>query len=324
MTTHVTGVRMSKNSLPIVESSVIASKAESTNTQRPASTAVDDRNYNYSYDGVISHDASVTYNPDLKIKDTIDFKEENVSDKKPIICVTPAHGPKTQKSAEWYWSSMVTDRICSTLRAMRYKDGTPFNVQRCNVNGAHTSNGYSMQQTRDIITKYGQDKVISIVPHWNGAAGTYIIPFTGGGNNQKPQREDSLKLCEYFRNAVDRMVVKNCNNYAGMPSGMMSKGVLETRKLPEKNSDGAAQLSCACMLSENFFADYGDKSKFRGSYETVVKELDPNFPEANRTWSKQGSDGKYLCGEGWLLSDEGINAIAEAHIEAIKRYVDGL
>ena len=131
-----------------------------------------------------------------------------------------------------------------------------------------------------------------------------------------------MKLCEYFRNAADRLIVKKSSDFDKMPDGMTSK-VLETRALPERNSDGAAQVSCACMLTENFFADYGDKSKFRGGYQTVINEMTPGFPEDQKTWSKT-VNGKYVCGEGWLLDEEGMNAIVEAHVEAIKRYVDSL
>ena len=92
-------------------------------------------------------------------------------------------------------------------------------------------------------------------------------------------------------------------------------------KLPEKNTDGAAQQTCACMLTENFFADYGDSDaikRFKGSKESVEV-----CDGTSTSWCAK-ENGKYLCGEGWLLDEEGINAIASAHVEAIKRYIDSV
>ncbi len=74
------------------------------------------------------------------------------------------------------------------------------------------------------------------------------------------------------------------------------------------------------MLSENFFADYGEHGAKDWTHElsNIAK-----YAGTGQGWdSKDGN--RYLYGEGWLLSDEGMTAISDMHVEAIRRYINSL
>ena len=79
-------------------------------------------------------------------------------------------------------------------------------------------------------------------------------------------------------------------------------------------------MKCACVLSENFFADYGEKGA--KDWTSVLSNIS-KYAGTGTGWdSKDGN--RYLYGEGWLLSDEGMTAISDMHVEAIRRYINSL
>ena len=168
-----------------------------------------------------------------------------------------------------------------------------------------------MRETKALIEKYGSKQVISVVPHWNGGAGNYHITFIDKESNGP--RADSLKLAECFQ--AEFNVLKNKKDtYTNMPTGMMN-GDCRLLNFWEdtydskngkwiKHTDGAPQQKCACVLTENWFADYPS-----------------GCPWDDETEYNNGTP--YPSGRGWLMN-EGIEEIAQAHAKAIKRYIDTL
>lgn len=324
MTTHVVGVRINKNALPMVEGAIPPQKnagVEGENGGGEGGT--------YSTASAAGASASEgtnnTGNPQAKIPDTVDITESNITEQKPVICITPAHGPNTQKKLEHAWSSKLIDEyIIPKLKRLKFFDGTSYamNIQRCNKGGNHTGKGYSMQETKSFINKYGSKKVISMVPHWNGAGGTYYCVFDGKrySDGSVKYRKDSAVFAEMLREEVRKMAVKGNNGEYSMPPGAMKVGVMSVKEGQDKghilsadNTDGAPQLDCACILSENWFADYEGGSVMGKGHKW-----------SRDGWDAKDGNGKFITMRGWIESPEGLNALADAHVEAIRRYIDSL
>lgn len=220
----------------------------------------------------------------------IEFNEFNVSEKKPIICITPAHGPKTKKKEEWAWSNKVVSKIKEILTnnvdEYQFYDGTPmyYNLQECNKNGYGSDyTGYSLKQVEKLIKKYGSKQVLSVVPHWNGGGGNYHWTMVDKASNGV--RPDSMKLAECMRNEFSKIQ----ESYKDTSLYPMFKGGCRIENEDETTTDMGPRVNCACVLTENWFADF------------------------------KGVDSK-----SWLNSDEGIEKIAKAHVDAIKKYIEQL
>ena len=310
ITTTMEGVRINRFAIPLSNSAVITVK--NTGTQEDGNSSgstVEGATQGNTNGGWMSNNGSntnnVTPNPNQPINDTTDFDEKNITKEKPLICITPAHGPNSQKKQEWGWSSKLVDRIVEILKTYTFKDGSSYstNIQRCNKGGKHTGKGYSTIETQNLINKYGSDKVISVVPHWNGAGGNYHGVFVN--KLSAGVREDSQILAECMVSEME--IVKSKKDTLTMPVGMMD-GKVRLLNLGENNTDGAPNLKCACILTENWFADYPKNCAW--SNDSVYQDKDEN--------------GKYKTGRGWLESDEGIEELAQAHARGIKRYIDTL
>lgn len=302
MTTNFEGVRINRYAIPLTDSAVIIAKdtgGRGDSVDNSDEFPVGGDNNPTTGDGGLvpkGKDTNITADPNVQITDTIDFEPSNVSKQKPIICLTPPHGPKTQKRQEWEWGTKLVDTIVEELKKEKYKDGTPFNIQRCNKGGKHSGkNGYSTIETQNIIKKYGSENVISIVPHWNGAAGNYHGTFVN--KVSKGVREDSMRLAECM--VPEFLKVKEKRNDLDIPKGMMD-GACDIKNLGENNTDGAPQLNCACVLTENWFADY----------------------PAGCNWSSEPPIEN--SGRKWLLSEQGIKEVSMAHVNGIKRYIETL
>ena len=307
MTTNFEGVRINRYAIPTSDGAVAIHKVE----EKPENTTPNGTTGGGSTGGStggVGGD-NVNGNPNIKIADVIDFNESNISEMKPLICVTPAHGPNTNKKLEWAWSSKVVDKMVEILKGYKYKDGTAYNVQRCNKGGNHTGKGYSMVETKNLVNKYGSKKVVSLVPHWNGCGGSRWSALKGGKDDYT--REDSIKLMECIA-SVAKEIKGNAKNLS-IPTGGMNGGcyveLFPSRKkddgtISNKSCDGATQQKCACALTENWFADYPKGSNWNGSgYNSLV-------------------DGKYKTMRGWMESDEGVKTIAELNAKGIKKYID--
>ena len=98
----------------------------------------------------------------------------------------------------------------------------------------------------------------------------------------------------------------NENSYDTIPVGMM-KGGCRITNLGEANTDGAPNQQCACLLTENWFADFPKGCKWFN----------------DNVYSDKNKDDRYITGRGWLM-DDGVEVIARAHANGIKRYIDTL
>lgn len=318
MNTTFEGVRVNRYAIPISDGAVIVNKKTGDETKdeetKPTPT---ESAPTTGPDGQVPKPVDVGGNPNVKITDTVDFDGSKITDKTPLVCVTPAHGPNTQKKQEWAWSTKVVDRMVQILKTYKYPNGEPYQVQRCNKGGAHTGNGYSMVETKNLVNKYGSSKVVSVVPHWNGCAGQRFAAIKGG--KEDTIREDSVKLLECINE--EAKLIKAKKDTLKIPIGMMDgKCTVEhfpSRKkkdkdtgveyISHKSSDGATMLNCACALSENWFADYPKGCAW--SNDSKYQEME---------------NGHYKTGRGWLMSDEGVETIAQLNAKGIKRYIDGL
>ena len=127
-------------------------------------------------------------------------------------------------------------------------------------------------------------------------------------------REDSARLAAYTRAEAQKIIAKK-DSFTTMPVGMMDQGVNATHLLytdsytnATKGTDPGVDPNCACILTENFFADYttgGPSYNDDANYKTM-------------------SNGRYQNGRAWLESDEGLNAIADIHVGAIVNYINSL
>lgn len=344
MTTHVVGQRLNKYSIPLTDSAMATAK--SVDGEAGDGTG-EENNVEPTYgDANPSANEEVTIPPvsDSSKKPVSQIKDSNITEEKPIIALTPAHGPQTGKGSEWFWSRKLIDvYIIPKLKTLKFYDGTSYadNIYRCNaddldtysetdekvkkgnVKAKNTGGGYSMRETRDtLIGTYGSKRVISIVPHWNAGRGSYFWVFSG--HEGQPHRKDSQEFAKIMREEARKLVERAKNNeFRVMPRGFMNNGVGDKALLPADKTDGAVDLNCACLLTENFFADYG------GTYtEGKVDKIYANGPkkqnEGQQGYLDKDESGRFKCGEGWLLSDEGMTAISDMHVEAIRRYINNL
>lgn len=299
MTTNFEGVRVNRYALPLSDGNLAIHKDTGGVSDGGTLNSGESSAYGGSSTG---GETNVAGNMAVKIdgKDTIDFDINKITSRTPLICVTPAHGPRTQKKDEWEWSSNVVDRMVQILKSYKYSDGSPYQVQRCNKNGLHTGDGYSMKETMTLIKKLGSDKVVSLVPHWNGCGGKRHGVYVN--KKSRVVRSDSRKFAEctvaVIKEFLDNKPSDLFNGFEEV-KGMMDGGV-QLHNLGEDNSDGAPNLNCACILTENWFADYPSAEKFKN----------------RNNWPK--------LGWGWLTSPKGVETVAMLNAKGIKRYVDTL
>jgi hypothetical protein len=340
MTTTFEGIRQNRYAIPMSDGSVVIQKQtgdEKSDTESESTPIGGDNNPTTGEGGTVEKAANdTTANPQKTINDTIDFDDAGITPQTPLICITPSHGPKTQKAPEWKWSSKMADRIVEILKTYTYKNGTPYIVQRCNKDGNHTTNaGYRMTETKNLIEKYGSDCVVSLVAHWNGGAGNYYLALKNGRDNYT--RPDSIKLSECLVEEA-KIVQSKRAEYTTLPDGAMD-GKIKLELFPavpqwkkdangkilkdENNrsipllgpdgkqvhdyhsTDGAVQCNCACALTENWFADYPKNSKWNSAgYDSLV-------------------NNKYKTMRGWMEND-GLEILAQMNAKGIKRYIDTL
>lgn len=315
ITTHVIGQKLNKYAIPLTEGDI-------TTDNSPIEGGSSEGDYSGASGGgnnaTANHAGSDYNNPggaNQSVKYEQDFEKSNVTNKKPLIAIWPAHSKSSNKGSEWYWSSKLIDEyIIPKLRRLKYSDGTSYNVHRVNKGKSYIS-----AEIKDIINTYGSDRVISIVPHWNGARGARFEVYSGKQyqDGSVKERNDSINLSNILREEVQK-VVNRSGEFRVLPTGMMKQGVGGAHILGTNNTDPAVQLDCCCVLTENFYADYGDT----GANECkCIAGVYSNIENRKNEYAKKDQAGRYLYGEGWLLSDEGFTAISNYHVEAIRRYI---
>lgn len=331
ITTTFTGVRQNKYAIPMSDSSVIGFIPKEGST---ASLLYKDINGGQIDLSNIGPTTEKNIDGDMNVVLTninIDFDENNITDEKPLICLLPAHSTqdgKIGKSKENAWSrKLINDYIYPKLVRFNFKDGTSFskNVHKCKTSES-SSGGYSAREVNSLVNKYGSKKVISIVPHWNACGGQYFMVFDGkqigtkiNGNSWKDPRDqkmrgDSAKLAAYVRVEAEKVIQRyNNGEFNLIPEGMMNNGVSKTHLLYTESyqndmTDPGVNPNCACILTENFFADYktgGPSWKDDENYKTM-------------------NNGRYQNGRAWLESEEGLNVIAEIHVNGIINYINSI
>ena len=108
-----------------------------------------------------------------------------------------------------------------------------------------------------------------------------------------------------MREEVQKMVNRK-GEFRVLPTGMMDQGIGSAHILGVDNTDPAVKADCACILTENFYADYGDSGANKCGCIAGVYE---NVENRKSEWGKKDAAGRYLYGEGWLFSDEALTAI---------------
>lgn len=323
MVTHVTGVRINKYMLPWIEGELALADdyvPRSDTNEGAALGAVKFHDISSQGDHVGITDTAP--NPEFVLPTTDDvwtFKEANVSETKPIISVWPAHGPNTDKSCEWAWSTqLVDDYIIPLLKVFDFADGTSFedNIQRCNLNGAHTGKGYSSVQTRNLVSKYGSKQVISLVPHYNaldesktqsnlkGKEGQYFVVFPGwykyygnktkdaDGNpkQQEQRRSDSTKFAFYAAREAWKMIDRK-DEFDTMPEnaiGALSNKDRNSNSFPVEN--GSVQVKTHWSSGKN--SEYGDPAYVPNCACILTENWFRNYRPGNPTPDMPPSDKK--------------------------------
>ena len=308
--TNFEGVRVNRYSIPLADGAVI--------TVKDTGTAGSNSSSNYELNEytcmVAEHTSMVNMAKDTQytnaaVSTVQDFDEKKVTRETPLICITPGHGPNTEKKAEWAAMSNLIDKyLIPMLSNMTYANGMPYNIQRCNKNGANAlGNGYSMKETAYYVRKCGSDSVISLSIHWNGGKGSRHEIYLN--KDSIGWRADSKKMAQYLLDSINETAKRGRNGeYSLMPEGMMRQ-TNSIKALGEENTDGGPNQSCACALLENWFADYStDKDvAWDGSRYTDKDEM-----------------GRFKTGRAWIESEEGGKVISEAIVKGLKRYIDSL
>jgi hypothetical protein len=234
-------------------------------------------------------------NINSKLSFTAQFDETNVTDKKPIIYIHPAHYRKhsdkgdreviSSASGEFAWSSKVVDKICEILKTYQFSDKTSYS-KNLHKGRRNNEKGYSGREVYELVGKYGSKKVISIVPHWNSQGGNRwegIINATG-----QTTRMDTVKLLECIA-AQAEIVKSRASTYTNMPKGMMDGGIAINASYGKVSTDPGTMPNCAAALTENWYCDYDN-------------------------WK----------GRDWLETDDAIEIIAEMHAKGIRDYIESL
>ena len=331
MNTTFEGIRVNRYAIPISDGAVIISKktGDETKDEETKPTPTESAPTTGTDGQVPKPTGDEKGNPNAQLVGTEDFDGSKISKTTPLICITPAHGPQAEKSFEWGWSTKVVDRMAEILRGYKYPNGEPYQVQRCNKNGANTGkSGYSLKETYALVKKYGSECVVSLVPHWNGCGGRRYAAIKGGKEDYT--RPDSIKLLECIVEEA-KLVKEKRSSFKTLPvdskgndamSGTVTVEHFPSRKkkdketgveyISHKSSDGATMPKCACALTENWFADFPNSEKFK---KTSREELQNG---------KDDTTGRYKFMSGWLYSAEGVETIAQLNAKGIKRYIDGL
>ena len=326
MTTTVEGIRQSRYAIPFADGAIISEPIDgsevddstSSNGNSYINPIINDgdiprlstsyfRHVNNTDQALVVDTRGTSGGPNKNenhgltlIKDTIgnssaelgfvpQFTESNITDKKPIIYIHHAHRyGHEDKDRESRWSYKVVTKIVEILKTYNFSDGTNYslNIHRGRAEGTKWFNNYTGTEAYKLVSKYGSKKVIAIVPHWNGRAGNYWAGIMNGP--KQTTRLDSVELMQCI--CDEAIVVKDNRAILNIPDGMMDgRCSVRSYLCGNESNDSGTMPNCACALTENWFADYGN-------WQGVV----------------------------WLESDEGINTIAEMHAKGIKRYIDSL
>ena len=313
ITTNFEGVKINKYAIPFAKPLLLNIDSEIVIEDDGLILGSNDEIYEDLKDKFVPSKGTENFN-DIPNADISDFNTATVDEEHPLICLTPAHGPRTKKWLENIWSTELVNEIARKLKNSVSNPWLKHNVHICNKNGANTTkSGYNLTETRKLITYFGDNKVISVVPHWNAGESNYFAAIWYGKTNTyvKTPNPYSLKLAECFVEAS-----KNVNKpKTFMPEGAMDgyKKVKELTELNEKAKDGAVDLRCPCALIETWFADYGC-SKNHFNWDNVLSACKNDRPGFIRNYKD-----KIMA--AWLMSQEGLDYISDLYANAINMFL---
>ena len=316
MTTSFEGIRINRYAIPISDGTVIIEKQTGNETpEEEPKVAGGDTKQTTGPQGQVSKADDVAGNMTLGLKFKIQFDESNITKEKPIIYIFPPHSERAGvKKDEWEWGGRLVDKIIDILKGYQFYDGTSYskNLQRgLRKDSPYYKNGYTGGEAYALVDKYGSEKVITLVPHWNAGAGNYYCALKGG--TQEATREDSIAFMNCIVKEAEEIKAKR-NTYTTLPPGMLDGSCKVRHYFGEKSNDPGTMPKCACAMTENWFADYCSKGK------TESKKFN-NIRYTDAVWEKD--NGRWVWGKGWL-NNEGFEDIAQCHARGIKRYIDTL
>lgn len=355
MVTHVTGVRINRNALPLTEGDLVP-VVELTSTGSLGSIKV--YSINGTYTSTTDAPADIEAISGYELPATNAYGKatnwnkdlgENVTEQKPVIAVWPAHSP-SKKPVEHAWSKQLVDEyIVPLLKVFNFGDGTSFekNIQRCLPGD---SPAYTGDEVACLCKKFGSKKVISLVPHWNTTKGKYFIAQVGrwtlGGpsknsNSVETRRADSTKFGFYAAREAWKVIDrKNAGEFPSIPEnaiGALSNSYRTTETFPVENGsvrvwsskytnekdpsqdDPAYRTPCAGIITENWFADYKPVS---GEGSVYLEKLSDWTNDTHKF--DTDANGRYKTMQAWLWSEEGLRAIGYLNAMAIVNYISSL
>lgn len=314
--TSFEGFRVNKNSIPIAEGRIEVLP----DPNGGQGSSGDYNGFNNRY-GMGGNGSMVGYkDEDITREVPGTSSPSDVTSTDPIICLSHAHYVGSCKASELAWSTKLVGMIEKGL-----KDAGFTHVVICNQDG-----GYGSSDTRKQIEIHGSNKVISVVPHWNACKENYYLAMVGhkGYDGVTRVREDSKRLAACFVEEA-KNVVEKASTFKDLPKTVVN-GVekymigssVKTGSThfseDKKNGDGsdwAARVPCACILTENWFYDFGVPDGV--DYEN---EIHSTGPKESGKYSQKDDEGRFIYGRGWLESEGGMKTIANLHINAIKKY----
>lgn len=330
ISTKVEGMRINKYAIPLADATMMFSN-EILGENVPAGTVGGDtgggataasapmvNSYGGTAPTTVSSDGAKLIspqpgNPSAKAPD-VGIPDTAITASNPLFVFTPAHSTGDKKKEENAWSIALIDKYI--IPKMKAKG---LNAFRGNQNRPKS---YDLSDARNLANKYGSEKIVSIVPHWNGCGSKYFISMYGlDGGKTYGINEKSPALTTCFAQAAEETKKKAASGgFPLMPDGAMNGEVKKTpdaRKLSGRDgSDGNKPLNDpalmftnvvpALALLENWFGDYVQKGYSSAKWLEYGDEM---------------NNGKYIAMAGWLRSSEGSEAISDLIVKGCLNYI---
>lgn len=252
--------------------------------------------------------------------------EDKISETNPVFVFTAAHanvayknknGEIIDKTKENEWSIKIVDTVVSKMK----------NKGLVAVRGNQNRLGsYDMTDARTIAKKFGSEKVVSIVPHWNGGRGKYFITFFGLDNgNLYNIHQNSPFLAQCMANAAKEVQSRGASGAIKTPKGALSGDISISGDLYRKagrvmsdthgidpalnfNYNFSSSVTPPAVLLEDWFADY-------------VSGVKKPFDECD---GEKDSEGRFVSMYDWLRDTEGIETISDMIVRGCLNYLDWL
>lgn len=253
-----------------------------------------------------------------------------ISETNPLFVLTPAHSndSKDAKKNENYWSSKVIELVKTALDGLN--SGKPDNEKYlyyiCNTN---TPGQYNLSDARAFANKYGSEKVVSIVPHWNIGMGNRFDVFYGidNGSTYKINKKSPYLAQCFKRGAEINKENKDFNGKrtkGGQDGAISTSGNFQAGNKNDVKDDALIwdNVTPPAVVLEMWFGDYYNKDcKDKITFTNGAVDLIPDGPNSQVF----DGDGNYAVMGYWLLDLHGGRSEAAAIIvDGIMNYVSWL